>query len=155
MFLDTKWWMLGSTVVTEPRALAWHLSAGRTYSYLETDYVYNLFHVALILGADAWAEKAYLHYAGKLPREVLDSLRDQAARDAEDHQRFVRERSQMSFEDLARHRPREGLNEIRIGERNLDPTRLVSSASVNTAKFFGGVGQKPHGQRKAADSGNE
>jgi glycosyltransferase involved in cell wall biosynthesis len=115
MFLDTKWWMLGSTVVTEPRALAWHLSAGRAYSYSEGDYIYNLFHAALILGADAWAERTYFHYLRKAPQHVLDGLWDQAQRDAQDHRLFVNQCSRMAFDELLVRRPWDTLNDARIG----------------------------------------
>jgi hypothetical protein len=110
MFLDTKWWMLGSTVVTEPRALAWHLSAKRAYSYSQGDYIYNLFHTALILGADAWAEKTYLHYLRQVPKHILDTVREQAQRDTRDHRMFVEQRSRMAFDELLVAKPWETFN---------------------------------------------
>jgi glycosyltransferase involved in cell wall biosynthesis len=117
MFLDTKWWMLGSSVGTEPRALGWHLSAGHPYSYTEQDYIHNLFHCALILGADAWADKTYRHYLGSVPREVLDTLWRDAQRSAEDHRLFVEQHSRMAFDELLARRPWEMLNDARIGKR--------------------------------------
>lgn len=47
-YTDMKWWMLGSSVVTEPRAIGYHLASGRGYSYHHDDYIHNVLNLSLI-----------------------------------------------------------------------------------------------------------
>lgn len=55
-YLDMKWWMFGSTVVVEPRAIGYHLRSTRGYSYIYDDYIHNVLAIGIALGMDWWAE---------------------------------------------------------------------------------------------------
>lgn len=118
MFLDTKWWMLGSPVVTEPRAIGYHLSAGRGYSYATNDYIHNIFHSALCLGADAWAERVYLNYLRSMTDDALAQLWREAEAEALDQRAFITQRRQISFDELIVQRPWDALNDIRVGSHS-------------------------------------
>lgn len=118
LFLAAKWWMLGSTVVSEPRAHCYHLSSGRGYSYNHDDYIHNVFHSALVLGADAWAERTFLNYLRKNRPDVLDELWSQARVEATDQREFMALNRSMTFNDLVRQRPWDRLNDKRHGRHN-------------------------------------
>lgn len=80
LYLDLKWWMMGSTVMVVPAAVGYHLSAGRGYSYMQDDFIHNMMLLAQALGADALAERVYLRYLGKEGVDVdkITRLRDEA-----------------------------------------------------------------------------
>lgn len=124
MYLDTKWWLFGASVVTEPRALVFHLSAGRTYSYAESDYIHNLFASALSLGASVWAERMYLslRHHPECNLDALDKAWRDAAVSARDDREFVQLRSRMSFDELISKRPWDDLNRVRCGAFNSSVT---------------------------------
>ncbi|MEK6884467.1 MAG: glycosyltransferase family A protein [Nanoarchaeota archaeon] len=118
VYLDSVWWMLGSNSVSEPRAHAYHLSAGRGYSYVHLDYVHNIFHSAITLGADLWAERTYLNYLRKVRKETLDQLWQEAEQEAQIKRNFVKEKSVMSFNDMIVNRPWDIKNMERLGSSN-------------------------------------
>lgn len=66
-YLDTKWWMLGSHSMMDPRALVYHLSAGRGYSWHNIDLIHNMFLVSYILGGVKWADRIFITYLNKSP----------------------------------------------------------------------------------------
>lgn len=80
LYLDLKFWMLGSSVMCVPTAVAYHLSAGRGYSYMQNDFIHNMMLLAQALGADALAERVYLRYLDKdgVNPITLGKLRDEA-----------------------------------------------------------------------------
>lgn len=118
VFLDSKWWMMGSSVVTEPRVSVYHLSASRGYSYVHDDYIHNVFHSALVLGADAWAERTYLNYLRKNRKEVLDRMWKEAWKEAQPQRDFLMENSVMRFDDMLVRRPWDEMNMKKFGGSN-------------------------------------
>jgi GT2 family glycosyltransferase len=84
VYLDMKWWMMGSSVMCVPEALGYHLSAGRGYSYKQDDLIHNMMLLASTLGADAMEERVYLRYLGKEGANVavLDKMRKEAKAEA-------------------------------------------------------------------------
>lgn len=64
-YLDTKYWMLGSTSMMEPRALVYHLSAGRDYNWHSNDLIFNMFLVSYIMGGQKWADRILMTYLNK------------------------------------------------------------------------------------------
>jgi hypothetical protein len=118
MFLDTKWWMLGSCAVTEPRAMSYHLTVDHGYTYWRDEYIHNIFHAAIILQAEAWAERVYLDYLREGRKERADSLWRDAEEKAHDQRQFVKQHRCMSFDDLIVRRPWDMLNDARVGRHN-------------------------------------
>ena len=108
MFLDTKWWMLGATVVTEPRVVTYHLSAPRRYMPREMDYIYNAFYCASALGADEWGQRVFVKYLRKIPEAVLANLREEANRAGAEQRRFINGRACYGFEELFQKMPWNG-----------------------------------------------
>lgn len=116
MYLDSLFWMRGSCSVTEPRIEAWHLSSERGYSYPHDGYIYNVFVCALILGADAWAERTYINYLRKGRKEVLDRLWASAVRDAAYQRKMLQKTRIMSFDDMIITRPWDAKNIEKFGK---------------------------------------
>jgi len=84
-YLDTKWWLLGSSSVCEPNAMVYHLSAGRGYSYIYDDFIHNMMLLAFALGGEAWAERVYIRYLSKggAREDVVTELYEQAREESE------------------------------------------------------------------------
>ena len=118
MFLDSKWWMFGKPVVCEPRAHCYHLSAGRGYSYVHDDYIHNVFHSSLVLGADMWAERTKLNYLRKNRPEVIERLWKEAEQEAQEQRKFIEEKRVMTFNDMIKDQPWDKLNDEKFGSHN-------------------------------------
>ena len=118
VFLDTKWWMLGKPVVTEPRVNAYHLSAARGYSYVHDDYIHNVFHSAIILGADMWAERTFLNYSRRASKEVLSTLWKQAEGEAVRQRTWLEEHRIKTFNEVIAERPWDVMNDAKHGSHN-------------------------------------
>ena len=114
-YLDTKYWMLGSTSMMDPRALVYHLSAGRGYAWHNDDLIHNMFLVSYILGGEKWADRILITYLNKYAGvgDFYRSLYQQAVRDGEEDFKWLEEHKKLTFEEV-------------IG---LDKTPLVESLS--------------------------
>lgn len=116
-YLDMKWWMLGSNVVCEPNALAWHLSAGRGYAYMHDDLVHNMMLCAYALADEPWSERllvTYLNKTGANPAVVYRLYREALEEGAADRA-FVKNNAVMSFEDVLDRIPWDEKNKERHG----------------------------------------
>ena len=118
LYLDSKWWMFGSTVAVHPQAIGYHLASGRGYSYQHDDYIENVLGVTYALGADDWRERSYLNWMRKGRKEVLDTIMERSAREHEEDRKFVESNRKMTFNDLLVKQPWNGLNEKRLGKSN-------------------------------------
>lgn len=107
LYLDLKYWMLGSTSMCVPTALAYHLSAGRGYSYMQDDFIHNMMLLGYALGADAMAERVYLLYLNKdgVRKEKIQRLHDDAFKEAQADRAFIPRHQAYSFYDLLTVRP--------------------------------------------------
>lgn len=118
VFLDSKWWMLGSCSVTEPRVNVYHLSAGRGYSYIHDDYIHNVFLSSLALGADMWAERTYLNNLRKARPEVLEKLWGQAEMECIPQREFIEQNKVMTFNEMIATQPWDKKNMEKFGIKN-------------------------------------
>lgn len=118
LYLDLKWWMLGSSVASVPTAIGYHLSAGRGYSFVQDDLIHNMMLMALALGADAFAERVFLRYLGKdgVSRETIMKLYSDAKREAEKDRILLPPRCPLSFNDLLTTRPWDSRNQAKHGK---------------------------------------
>jgi hypothetical protein len=107
VYLDIKWWMMGSCVSSVPKALGYHLSAGRGYSFKQDDLIHNMMLLALALGADAMAERIYIRYMDKggTNKAVLDRMYEDAKKEAQSDREILLPRTIMSFMDTIVERP--------------------------------------------------
>lgn len=112
VYLDMKWWMMGSCVSSVPHALGYHLSAGRGYSFVQNDLIHNMMLMAYALGADAFGERIYIRYLGKegVRKNVLDAMFDDAKRESLKDRTNLLPRYKLSFLDVIEQRPWDKLN---------------------------------------------
>lgn len=120
VYLDMKWWMLGSNVMSVPTAVGYHLSAGRGYSFHQDDLIHNMMLLGLALGADAMAERVYIRYMEKngVNRVKLDALYADAKREAEHDRAILLPRARRTFMDTIVERPWDALNDALHGSHN-------------------------------------
>lgn len=120
VYLDMKWWMLGSSVVVVPEAVGYHLSAGRGYSYFQNDLIHNMMLLGYALGADAMGERVYIRYLGKqgTQKSTLDKLHDEAMEEASADRAFIPSNQVMSFYEVIEKRPWDMRNDETFGNHN-------------------------------------
>jgi len=111
LYLDLKWWMLGLSVSSVPLAIGYHLSAGRGYSFVQNDLIHNMMLMAYALGADAFAERVFIRYLGKVGVDKLNLLkmRSDAFEEAQDDRSVLLPRTK-TFLDVIINRPWDELN---------------------------------------------
>lgn len=117
-YFDTKWWLFGSTVAVDPQAIAYHLRAPRGYSYNYDDYIHNVLAIGMAIGADAWAERAYLNWMRKGRPEVMKRLWDEAKRETEEDKVFIADKRKTTFNELIVNKPWDKLNDELYGKHN-------------------------------------
>ena len=118
--LDFKNWLLGGVCLTEPRALVYHLSAGRGYSWHQDDLIHNLMFLAETVCGRPWAERCRYEYLNKIgaKEERINELFDQAMRESPEDKAFIEERRVMTFEELLDRLPWDQWNMERYGKAN-------------------------------------
>lgn len=119
LYLAFKWWMMGAPVVCEPRAVGYHLSAGRGYNYHNNDLIHNMMLLGFAIGADALAERIYIRYMEKpgIHRDILDELYADAQKEAESDREMFRLKQAKSFYDVLKDRPWDSKNLEQFGEK--------------------------------------
>ena len=118
VFVDCLWWMYGSTVVTDPNAVGYHLSSGRGYTYDHDDYIHNIFNCGWALGADDWIERAYLNYLRRGRKEVLDRMMEEAKTEMVKRRAQIDKRKTMTFNELLIQKPWDKWNMEKHGKSN-------------------------------------
>jgi hypothetical protein len=103
-YLDTKWWMTGSTSMCDPGSLVYHLSAGRDYSWNSIDLIHNMFLVSYILGGEKWADRILMTYLNKAGNKApfIKQLYEEALLEGKEDKKWVDENKIMTFEELLR-----------------------------------------------------
>jgi glycosyltransferase involved in cell wall biosynthesis len=101
-YLDTLYWLLGSNVMVDPRALVFHLSSGRGYSYDVNSLIHNMILTAYTLGGHKWAERILLAYMDKPGTDIsfLQEIYDIAVAEGQSKRDFISSRQKMSLEEL-------------------------------------------------------
>lgn len=120
-YINMKWWMFGSCVVTHPQAIGYHLASGRGYSWNHDDYIHNVYNIGWALGMDEWLERAHLNWMRNGRREVLERMMAEAKKEAADDRIFINENKKKTFNELIVERPWEKLNKEKysVGFPNL------------------------------------
>ncbi|MBI2110672.1 glycosyltransferase family 2 protein [Candidatus Woesearchaeota archaeon] len=118
VFVDCLWWMLGSSVVTDPNAIGYHLSSGRGYTYHHDDYVHNIFNCGFALGADDWIERAYINYMRRGRQEVLARMLAESKIEMADRRKTIDKRKKMTFNELIVNKPWDKWNQEKHGNTN-------------------------------------
>lgn len=101
-YLDTLYWMMGSNVMVDPRALVFHLSAGRGYSYNMAALIHNMILTSYTLGGMKWAERIYITYLNKkgTDKQYLKELYEQAIREGEEKRKFIKENAKYTLDEV-------------------------------------------------------
>lgn len=117
-YIDSKWWMFGSSVSVEPRAIGYHLSSGRGYSWNHDNYVENVLGNAYALGMDDWRERTYINQLRRGRKDVLDAMLERNHKEYGEDRAFVATKIQLTFNDLLTKRPWSAKNIERRGYKN-------------------------------------
>lgn len=117
-YLDMKWWMFGSNVSVNPKAIAYHLRSSRGYSYNYNDLIHNIFLIGHSLGIEEWAERSYLNWLRKSRKEVLDRLWSEAEKEARPDKEFIAKNRIKTFNELLVEKPWDKLNDAKYGRHN-------------------------------------
>ncbi len=101
-YLSTVYWMLGSHVMCDPRAMVFHLSAGRGYNYNMNALIYNMMLIAYALGDFKWSERVLLTYLNKpgTDHEYLKEIYNKAIQDGQEKREFIASKQIMDLEDV-------------------------------------------------------
>lgn len=103
-YLDTLYWMTGSTSMCDPNSLVYHLSAGRDYSWTNLDLIHNMFLVSYILGGKKWADRILITYLNKpgVHQDLIRGLYNEALLEGEERKVWLEKNRIMTFEELLR-----------------------------------------------------
>ena len=118
VYTDLKWWLFGSNVVVEPRAICYHLASSRGYEYTSDDYKHNQLNVLWALGVDALFERAYINYLRNGRKEVLDRMVKEAKAEMAEDREYIKNRRIIDLYDLFVERPWDSGNMERGGAKN-------------------------------------
>jgi len=116
-YLDMKWWLFGSNVVVEPRAVGYHLRSRRGYDYNYNDYIHNVLAIGIALGMDDWAERAYISWSRKSRPEVIEKLWEEAKEETVQDRKFIEENRIKTFNELIVEKPWEKMNLKKCGTK--------------------------------------
>ena len=117
-YLDSKWWMFGSNVCVEPKAIGYHLRSSRGYTYDYSDYIHNVMAIGMALGMDGWTERAYLNWLRNRPKELMDKLWNEAEKETVEDREFIKKHSIMTYNELIVEKPWDKLNDELYGRHN-------------------------------------
>ena len=132
-YLDMKWWMFGSSVVTDPNAIGYHLASGRGYSYDNMDYKHNVLNIAYALGMDDWRERSYINWLRHHNKEKMDFIMKEGEKEMESDRQFVEKRRVKTFNELIVERPWKKLNEQKFG-KGLDCLLVYNDTIIDLIK---------------------
>ena len=118
LYLNMKWWMFGSTVAIEPRAIGYHLASGRGYVWHHDDYIHNVYNCSYALGCDDWLERTHLNYLRRGREEVLDRMLAEAKKEMVPDRKFIESRRVKTFNQLLVEKPWDQKNMERGGAKN-------------------------------------
>lgn len=104
-YITSKAWMLGGTVMVDPKAVGYHLGAGRNYSYWHMDYVANILNLLYALGADTWRERTYINYLRSKNKIELDKVMADGEKIYAKDREWITKKAVYTFDDLLTKRP--------------------------------------------------
>jgi len=140
-YMDMKWWLFGSNVSVVPKAIGYHLCAPRGYSYHHDDYIHNVMAIGIALGADMWAERAYINWCKKGRKEVVDKLWEDAKKETKEDREFILGKAKTTFNQILLDRPWDKLNDKKHGRHNASmliyhPTWLPGIKGTPAEKMY-------------------
>lgn len=119
-YLDLKWWMFGSTSVTVPKALVYHLSAGRGYSYKMDDLIHNMALSAYLIGGMKWWERILITYLNKphTNKDAVHKLCEEGLEEGKEDRKFIEANTKVSFPKVLETLPWDKMNDEKFGHHS-------------------------------------
>lgn len=143
VYMNMKWWMFGSSVAVEPRAIGYHLASSRGYEYTSDDYKHNQLNVLWALGVDALFERSYINYLRNGRKEVLDRMVAEAKIEMADDRKYIEQRRLTNLYDLLVDKPWDKKNVERGGASNSSMLvyhntwkMLLNESRLNSRKVY-------------------
>lgn len=101
-YLDSVFWMTGSTSMCDPNSLVYHLSAGRDYSWHSNDLLHNSMLVSYILGGMKYIDLVLITYINKLGgiNPMLEKLYNEALEEGKPLKEWLDKNKIMTFEEM-------------------------------------------------------
>lgn len=101
-YLDTKYWLLGSNVMVDPRTLVYHLSAGRGYFWDQADLIHNQMLCAYTVAGEKWSERLLIAYLDKngTDKEYVKKLYREALDEGKEDREWILANSKYSFDQV-------------------------------------------------------
>lgn len=118
MYVNMKWWMMGSSVACEPKSIGFHLASSRGYAYNYDSYMENVLGCLYALGIDDWRERTFIHWLRKGKRKVLDAMMERSEREHQSDRDRIEKRRKYTFNELLVNRPWDKGNIERHGSSN-------------------------------------
>lgn len=120
-----KWWMFGSTVVVEPRAIGYHLKSFRGYNWHHDDYIHNVLAITYALSADDWRERSYLNWLRTGRPAILEELDRASKKEMERDREFIASRRIKTVNELLLERPWNKRNQEEVDAKINHPALLI------------------------------
>lgn len=101
-YLDTKYWLLGSNVMVDPRCLIYHLSAGRGYFWDQADLIHNQMLCAYTIAGEKWSERlliAYLEKSGT-DKNYVKKLYQEALAEGKEDREWILANQKYNFDEI-------------------------------------------------------
>lgn len=117
-YLNAKWWMFGSTVAVEPRAIGYHLASGRGYTYNHDDYIHNVANIGIALGMDDWVERFYINCLRKGRKPVLDKIWAEAEEETKKDREFIARHRKKTYNQVLAEQTWNKMNKEKFGKSN-------------------------------------
>lgn len=118
IYMDLKWWMFGSSVVVEPRAIGYHLKSFRGYSWHHDDYLHNVLNITYALGADDWRERSYINWLRRGRKEVMDCMMAEGEHEMARDRKFIEGARKHTVNDLLIDIPWNRMNREKYGKES-------------------------------------
>lgn len=101
-YLDSVFWMTGSTSMCDPNSLVYHLSAGRDYSWHSDDLLHNSMLVSYVLGGMKYIDLVLITYINKIGylTPTLEKLYHEALEEGKPLKEWLDKNKIMTFEEM-------------------------------------------------------
>lgn len=142
-YINSKWWMFGSTVCVEPRAIGFHLASSRGYSWNHDNYIENVLGNSYALSMDDWRERYYINCLRTGRKEVLDKMLERNEKEHGRDREFIEAKRVKTFNQVLTERPWSKLNQVKFGRSNdnmliFEPTwlNLLQNSSLASKEAY-------------------
>ncbi|KKL04314.1 hypothetical protein LCGC14_2617290, partial [marine sediment metagenome] len=115
-YLNMKWWMFGSSVAVEPRAVGYHLASPRGYTYNHDDYLHNVLNIGMALDMMDWTERAWINWLRRGRTELLERMWKEAEEETAGDRKFIQKKRVRTFNEMLKELPWDEMNDKKHGK---------------------------------------